>query len=114
MKIFLGISKGEQLRRFRDRIQDPYKAWKLTEADLQARSQWNLYVAAVDDMFEKTSTTHAPWHLVPANDKAFARQQVLKIVTSALEEHRHFIETGAKAHRKTMEDELRQLEKRAR
>lgn len=85
IKIFLGISKDEQKERFEDRLRDPYKQWKLTRDDLRNRKRWDDYVEAVDDMFSKTHTKNAPWHLVPADDKRYARIQSLKILAKAFE-----------------------------
>lgn len=87
IKIFLGVSKAEQLRRFEDRLRDPDKAWKLGESDVRARKQWDGYVEAVDDAFARTDTPHARWHLVPADRKWYARLQVLRIVTGKLARH---------------------------
>lgn len=78
LKVFLHISKAEQLRRFRERVEDPAKHWKFDPADLEARARWDDYHDAYEDIFARTSTDHAPWHLVPADKKwlrdlAFAR-----------------------------------------
>jgi polyphosphate kinase 2 (PPK2 family) len=99
IKIFLGITKEEQLRRFRSRLKDPYKQWKLSEADIVARAKWEDYVTAADQMFKATHTRSAPWHLVPANNKHMARHTVLSIVTKTLEHHTQWIEEHA-AHPK--------------
>ena len=112
IKIFLAISKEEQLHRFRERLQDPYKSWKLTEDDLRARGNWDHYVDAVDDLFRKTSKKRTPWHLVPADDKHYARERVLEIVTDSLDEDRAWMEKQAAAHRRTMTRGLADLEKR--
>jgi|SRR5215471_20364340 len=95
VKIFLAISKGEQLRRFEERIRDPYKQWKITEADIHARRQWDLYVEAADDMFEQTHTKTAPWELIPAEYKWHARLEVLRRVTQALTRHAQWMEKRA-------------------
>jgi polyphosphate kinase 2 (PPK2 family) len=113
IKIFLAISKDEQLRRFRDRAKDPYKGWKLTDDDLRARAAWDRYVEAVDDLLKKTSKKRSPWHLVAADDKPHARRQVLEIVTDALQKDRAWIERQADSHRRTMAHKLADLEKRA-
>lgn len=84
VKLFLHITPDEQLKRFRKRLRDPYKRWKLTAEDLRNRERRPLYEAAIQDMFERTDTAAAPWHAVPANDKHFARVEVLRIVTEAL------------------------------
>ena len=85
VKFYLHISKDEQLMRFRRREADPYKHWKINEEDWRNRRKWNEHNAAAEDMFEKTSTVCAPWHIIPANYKWFARTQVVKRVNEALE-----------------------------
>ena len=62
----------------------PYKKYKITEDDYRNREKWDDYVAALNEMVARTSTKHAPWNLIAANDKRFARMQVLKIVADAL------------------------------
>ncbi len=99
IKIFLGISKDEQLKRFEERLKDPYKQWKLTKDDLRNRKNWDTYVEAVDAMFEKTHTKNAPWHLVPADDKHYARIKSLKIVAKALESHSAAFEQAVKEYK---------------
>jgi AMP-polyphosphate phosphotransferase len=92
VKVFLGVSKAEQLRRFEERLRDPYKQWKLSEADVRARRQWDDYVEAVDDAFARTDVPRARWHLVPADRKWYARLQVLRIVTRKLAHHAKWME----------------------
>ncbi|AWU96387.1 polyphosphate kinase 2 family protein [Azospirillum ramasamyi] len=86
VKLFLHITPDEQLERFRERMKNPYKRWKLTEEDLRNRAKWDDYVKATETMFDRTSTPHAPWHAVEANSKWHARIKVLEIVTAALKE----------------------------
>jgi polyphosphate kinase 2 (PPK2 family) len=95
VKIFLAIDKDEQLKRFEDRLRDPYKQWKLTEADVLARSKWKSYVKATDQMFRSTHSAKAPWHLVPANDKHYARTATLRLVTSRLGSHSRWMKSHA-------------------
>lgn len=85
IKLFLHIDKEEQLNRFRERLTNPYKRWKLTEEDLRNRARWPDYVKALEQAFAHTSTEAAPWHAVPANSKWFARIRTLEIVIAALE-----------------------------
>jgi len=92
VKIFLGISKAEQLRRFEDRLRDPYKQWKLGEPDVRARRKWDDYVESVDDALARTDTPRARWHLVAADYKWYARLQVLRIVTGKLARHAEWME----------------------
>ncbi len=83
LKFFMHISKDEQKRRFESRAQDPLKAWKLTDEDWRNRRKWNPYVTATDEMMAKTHLPHAPWHVVPANDKRLARLTVMRICVDA-------------------------------
>lgn len=85
-KFWLQISADEQLRRFKDRVQTPFKQYKITEEDWRNRGKWDAYQASALDMFEKTSTPAAPWTLVEAEDKQWARIKVLKTVADRLEE----------------------------
>jgi polyphosphate:AMP phosphotransferase len=87
VKYWIHITKDEQLRRFRARAGSTYKQWKLTDEDWRNRKQWEAYEQAVNDMVERTSTRQAPWTLVEANDKSFARLKVLTTVCDRLEAH---------------------------
>lgn len=84
-KFWLHIGKDEQLRRFQDREETPYKAWKLNDEDWRNRDKWDEYLDAAEDMFELTSTERCPWTLIPANQKWMARIEVLKTVCQAME-----------------------------
>lgn len=84
VKFFLHISKKEQLKRFKEREQNPFKNWKITEEDYRNREKWGKYEDAIDEMFEKTDTKHAPWHLVPSNKKWVARVNVCETTVKAL------------------------------
>ncbi|MBA3845465.1 MAG: UDP-galactose-lipid carrier transferase [Planctomycetes bacterium] len=85
LKFFLHISKDEQNRRFKAREKNPLKAWKMTPEDYRNRRKWDDYVVAIDDMLAKTDTPIAPWHVIPANDKRFARSEVQRIMIRAME-----------------------------
>jgi len=85
VKFWLHITQEEQLKRFNDRENIDYKRWKLTDEDWRNRERWDDYVLAVNEMVERTSTLAAPWTLVEANDKAFARVKVISTVCDALE-----------------------------
>jgi len=85
VKFWVHITSDEQLRRFRAREQSSYKRWKLTAEDWRNRKKWGAYELAVNDMIERTSTRQAPWTLVEANDKNFARLKVLGTVCDRLE-----------------------------
>lgn len=80
LKFFLNVSKEEQKERFLDRIEEPDKNWKFSSADLHARSQWDKYSSAFEEMLEKTSKPYAPWFVVPADKKFFARVAVGDII----------------------------------
>ena len=95
IKIFLGITKDEQLNRFEDRLKDPYKQWKIGMPDINARKNWSKYVKAVDEIFLKCSPKTSPWHLVAANSKRFTRKEVLSIVTTKLKFCEQWIEKAA-------------------
>ena len=84
-KFWLHITADEQLRRFQEREQIAYKAWKLTPEDWRNRDRWSDYELAVNDMVERTSTRQAPWTLIEANDKRYARIEVLRTVCERLE-----------------------------
>ena len=83
-KFWLHIDPGEQLRRFEERKTTPHKAWKLTDEDWRNREKWNEYESAVNDMIQHTNTSHAPWTIVPANDKYTGRVHVLETVCERL------------------------------
>ncbi len=85
-KFWLHIDPDEQLERFKAREKTAYKKYKITDEDYRNRDRWDDYVVAVDDMVRHTSTEGAPWHLVGANDKRWARIEVLKTVCEAIEE----------------------------
>ena len=84
IKFWLHIDKDEQLNRFNERQDDPKKNWKITPEDWRNRDKWDLYDAAVNAMIRRTTTIDAPWTVVPANNKYYARIMVLETVISAL------------------------------
>jgi polyphosphate:AMP phosphotransferase len=79
LKFWLHLSKEEQLRRFQHRAETTYKRHKINDEDWRNRRQWSAYETAVGDMLALTDKPHAPWHLVPANNKRFARLEILKL-----------------------------------
>ena len=85
VKFWMHIDKEEQERRFRERMENPEKQWKITEEDMRNREKWDLYEQAVDEMLMRTSTSYAPWMIVEGNDKYYARIKVLETVTDAIE-----------------------------
>lgn len=85
VKIWMHVSAEEQLKRFEARSKDPLKQWKLTEEDWRNREKRGLYEEAVEDMFEQTSTEHAPWTVIPGENKRYARVAVIETVIAAME-----------------------------
>jgi len=85
LKFFLNVSFEEQARRFLERIDDPAKNWKFSARDVKERSYWKEYQAAYEKMLEATSTAWAPWWVVPADNKWFARLLVSDIIAMQLE-----------------------------
>ncbi len=85
VKLWLHISRDEQLRRFKDRERDPFRSYKLTGEDWRNRAKWDAYLEAVEEMLARTSTPYAPWTIVEANDKYHARVKVVKTVADAIE-----------------------------
>ncbi len=86
IKFFLYISKDEQLARFKSRLDDPARNWKISEDDYREREFWNDYIAAYQAVFNKTSTRHAPWYIIPANHKWFRNLAISQIVASTLQD----------------------------
>ena len=86
VKIFLHLSKNEQRKRFLERIDEPDKNWKFSLADIHERKFWKHYTKAYEECLHATSTHHAPWYIVPADDKENARLIVSRIVLDALED----------------------------
>ena len=85
LKFYLHISKEEQLARFKDRLDDPAKQWKVSEADYTERKFWDDYMEAYEDTLSRCSTEHAPWFIIPANHKWFRNLAVARIVVEHLE-----------------------------
>ena len=85
LKFFLHVSKDEQKKRFLDRIDQPEKNWKFAMADVEEREHWDDYMAAYEDMIRHTAAEHAPWFVVPADNKWFTRLVVADAIRRALE-----------------------------
>jgi PPK2 family polyphosphate:nucleotide phosphotransferase len=85
LKFFLNISKQEQRERFLDRLDEPAKNWKFSMADIAERALWAKYQAAYQDVIRHTATNLAPWHVVPADHKWFARVVISSAIVAALE-----------------------------
>jgi PPK2 family polyphosphate:nucleotide phosphotransferase len=86
LKFFLYISKDEQLSRFKDRIDDPARQWKISDSDYSERKLWDKYIDAFETAISKCSTKHAPWFVIPANHKWFRNLAVSEIVVRAMED----------------------------
>jgi PPK2 family polyphosphate:nucleotide phosphotransferase len=85
LKFFLHVSKEEQRRRFLDRLDDPAKRWKFSMGDVAERKLWDQYMEAYEDMIRHTSTEEAPWYVIPADNKWFARLAVAAALVDAME-----------------------------
>ncbi|SET01080.1 polyphosphate:AMP phosphotransferase [[Clostridium] polysaccharolyticum] len=85
LKFWLQIDKEEQKRRFEERQNTPGKQWKITEEDWRNRAKWDEYEVAIDEMLVKTSASYAPWHVIEANSKYYARIKILETIVNALE-----------------------------
>ncbi len=86
LKFYLHISPEEQLERFRLRLDDPSHNWKISEDDYREREYWDAYTKAYEDVFDRTSTEHAPWYIIPANHKWFRNLAVSQIVAATMED----------------------------
>lgn len=85
LKFFLCISKEEQLKRFKDRLDEPAKHWKISASDYSERERWGDYMEAFEDMLSKCSTAYAPWFVIPANNKWFRNLAISEILVEYLE-----------------------------
>ncbi len=86
IKFFLHISKDEQLARFKQRLDDPARNWKISESDYHERELWDDYTRAFEDVFAETSKKEAPWYVIPSNHKWFRNLAVSQIVASTMED----------------------------
>src|SRR5205823_9900408 len=85
LKFFLNVSREEQRERFLDRLEQPSKNWKFSMGDVAERALWGKYQAAYQEVIRNTSTKSAPWHIVPADHKWFARVVIGSAIVSALD-----------------------------
>ena len=104
LKFFLHISKDEQKKRFLKRIDDPGKNWKFSEADIKERTFWDEYQKAYEEAISSTSKSNAPWYVIPADKKWFARLVVSEIIIEKMKE----LKPG---YPKLNKDQLKSLEK---
>ncbi|WP_443939087.1 polyphosphate kinase 2 family protein [Pedobacter sp. MW01-1-1] len=86
LKFFLHVSKDEQKARFLDRINDSSKNWKFSSGDIKERALWDDYMKAYEEAINETSTTDAPWHIIPADKKWFTRLAISEIIVAKLKE----------------------------
>jgi PPK2 family polyphosphate:nucleotide phosphotransferase len=86
LKFFLHISKGEQKKRFLERLEDPTHEWKASPADFEERRYWSEYIRAYEDVLGRCSTRHAPWFIVPSDHKWFRNLAISRIITETLED----------------------------
>jgi len=86
LKFFLHTSKEEQLARFKKRLDDPDRQWKISDSDYKEREYWGDYVEAFEDVLNKTSTEHAPWFIIPSNHKWFRDLAISQIIVRQMEE----------------------------
>jgi len=103
VKIFLHLSEEEQRRRFLSRIDEPDKNWKFSLADIHERKYWKQYTEAYEECLESTSTHHAPWYIVPADDKENARLIISNIVLDALKDLKMAYPKTTEKHRAELE-----------
>ena len=85
LKFYLHMSPQEQLKRFKERLDDPQRQWKISEADYRERAYFPQYIKAYEEVLERTSTPHAPWFIIPSDHKWFRNLAVSRIVVEALE-----------------------------
>lgn len=110
VKIFLHVSKEEQKKRFLDRINEENKNWKFSAADLKERALFGDYMKAYEEAINKTSKNHAPWHVIPADKKWFARLAALQIIINALEEMNLQYPELPKEEKEALDEAKKQLE----
>ena len=111
IKVFLHLSKEEQRKRFLARIDEPDKNWKFSQADVTERKFWDQYMRAYEECLSATSTKHAPWHVVPADDKFNARLIISRIVIAALRDLKMSYPNLTRARRGELRAIRRQLTK---
>jgi PPK2 family polyphosphate:nucleotide phosphotransferase len=103
VKFFLHLSKEEQRKRFLARIEDPHKNWKLSQDDIRERDLWKDYMSAYQECLSATSTEHAPWFVVPADDKENARLIISQIVLDSLKNLKLKIPESSKKRQKELQ-----------
>jgi PPK2 family polyphosphate:nucleotide phosphotransferase len=110
-KFFLHVSKAEQKRRFLSRLDEKERNWKFSSADARERGYWDQYMEVYEDMIKNTATKHAPWYVVPADNKWFTRLVVAGAVVDALESLGLKYPTVTAAQEKDLEEARKLIEK---
>jgi PPK2 family polyphosphate:nucleotide phosphotransferase len=110
IKFFLHLSKDEQRKRFLERIETPEKNWKFSSADIAERQYWKQYMKAYEKCLSATSTSRAPWYIVPADDKLNARLIMSRIVLDAIEALRMGYPKSSTGRRRELQSLRKQLE----
>ena len=113
LKFFLHLSKGEQRKRFMERLTNPEKYWKFSDADLAEREYWKDYQHAYEDAITATSTKHAPWHVIPADRKYVSRALVAEITANAIQDLKLKYPSVSKEQMKTLAEARKTLEKKS-
>lgn len=111
LKFFLNISKDEQKNRFLERLNNPEKHWKFDKSDIEERQYWDEYQKAYETAIEETSTDYAPWYIIPADNKWYARLCIGKIIHSKIEELKLKMPTISPEHIEMMKEAKKALEK---
>jgi PPK2 family polyphosphate:nucleotide phosphotransferase len=111
-KFFLNVSKREQRRRFLERLQDPAKKWKFSLNDINERLRWKQYMAAYEDAISATSTAHAPWYVLPADNKWFTRLAIAQIVIETLDDLKLRVPELSRRDHRALKDARRRLRAR--
>lgn len=112
LKFFLNVSKGEQEKRFLERLEDESKNWKFSASDLKERTYWDDYMKAYSDMLTQTSTKAAPWYVIPADNKWFMRYAVGQIICNRIAELNLHYPTLTKEAKKEIEAAKKTLSKK--
>lgn len=114
LKFFLNVSRDEQRERFLDRLEQPAKQWKFSMDDIKERALWPRYQAVYQDIVRHTATSHAPWYVVPADHKWFARVVIGSVINAALEKLDLRFPRADKASLREFDEVRKTLEKEGR
>lgn len=109
LKFFLHVSREEQKKRFLERIDNPAKNWKFSPVDVQERQHWAQYMEAYEEMLSATSQPHAPWFVLPADDKWFTRLCIAEIIYSQFERLKLSYPTVSKEQKAKLQEARKQL-----